>query len=118
MPDALSVSNPGLSLAFSEADGVTLVQCRGDLIYENSDFLKREVKGRIPDKGRMILDLSDVTRMDSAGLGAIVAVYLSARSRGCQFNLINLNQQIRNLLALSNLLSVFETFARQGIRMP
>jgi len=118
MPDAVIVSNPGLSLSVSEVDGVTLVQCRGDLMYENSDFLKREVKSRIPEKGRMILDLSEVTRMDSTGLGAIVAIYLSARSRGCQFNLINLNQQIRNLLALSNLLSVFETFGRHGVRMP
>ena len=118
MPEVVTVASAGLSLSISEVDGVTVVQCRGNLVYEDSDFLKREVKSRIPDKGRMILDLSEVTRMDSTGLGAIVAIYLSARSRGCQFNLITLNQQIRNLLALSNLLSVFETFGRQGIRMP
>ena len=118
MPDTVIVSNPGLSLSVSEVDGVTLVQCRGDLMYENSDFLKREVRSRIPDKGRMTLDLTALTRMDSSGLGAIVGLYLSARGRGCDFDLINLNKQIRDLLSISNLLSVFETCGRQGIRMP
>jgi anti-sigma B factor antagonist len=88
------------------------------LTVETSDFLKGEVKSRIPGKGRLVLDLSEVTRMDSSGLGTIVGLYLSARSRSCDFDLINLNRQIRDLLSISNLLSIFETCGRQGIRIP
>ena len=66
----------------------------------------------------MVLDLSDVTHMDSSGLGAIVGLYVCARGRSCDFDLINLNKQIRDLLAISNLLSIFETGGRQGIRIP
>jgi len=118
MPDPAIASTFGLSLDISALDGATVVRCRGTLTVESSDFLKREVKSRIPDKGRMVLDLSEVTRLDSSGLGAIVGLYLSARGRKCGFELINLNKQIRDLLAISNLLSIFETVGRDGIRMP
>ena len=112
------ISTSGLSLDISTLEDAVVVRCHGSLMVENSDFLKREVRSRIPIKGRMVLDLSELTRMDSSGLGAIVGLYLSARNKSCGLELINLNKQIRDLLAISNLLSIFETCARQGIRMP
>lgn len=118
MSDPQIVSNSGLSLSISVAPEATVVRCRGNLVYENSAFLKSEVKSRIPAKGCLTLDLTDVTRMDSSGLGTLVALYLSARSKSCELSLINLNKQIRELLAISNLLSIFETYGCQGIRMP
>src|ERR1700722_12594527 len=118
MPDPAMISTSGLSLRLSDLDGAIVVRCDGQLLLETSDFLKREVKSRIPEKGRMVLDLSEVTRMDSSGLGAVVGLYLSARGRSCDFDVINLNKQIRDLFAISNLLSVFETCGRQGMRMP
>jgi len=45
-------------------------------------------------------------------------LYLSARGRSCDLQLINPNKQIRDLLAISNLLSIFETVGREGMRMP
>ncbi len=118
MPEPVTISNPILNLIISEGEGATVVRCSGSLTLESSDFLKREVKSRMPEKGRLILDLSELSRMDSSGLGAMVGLYLSARGKSCDFELINLNKQIRNLFAISNLLSVFETCGRQGIRMP
>jgi anti-sigma B factor antagonist len=118
MTDPELLSTPGLRLQISTLADATVVQCHGSLTFENSDFVKREVKTRIPEKGRLVLDLSAVTRMDSSGLGTLVGLYLSARSRRCDFDLINLNKQIRDLLSMSNLLSVFETCGRHGIRMP
>jgi hypothetical protein len=53
-------------------------------------------------------------RAGSNGFG----LYLSARGRTCDLHLINLNKQIRDLLALSNLLSIFETVGREGMCMP
>ena len=118
MPDPALISTAGLRLDISTEEESIVVRCSGTLMYESSDFLKREVRSRIPDKGRMVLDLSDVSRMDSSGLGAVVACYLSARNRSCDFRLINLNKQIRDLLSLSNLLSVFEICGQQSLRMP
>ena len=118
MPDTAMIECPVLKLQVSELDGAVVVRCSGSMTLESSDFFKREVKSRIPEKGKLIVDLSDVSRMDSSGLGAMVGVYLSARGKSCELELINLNKQIRNLFAISNLLSVFETFGPQGIRMP
>jgi anti-sigma B factor antagonist len=118
MPDPAIISTYGLNLHISALENAIVVKCRGTLTVETSDFLKREAKSRIPEKGRMVLDLSEVTRMDSSGLGAVVGLYLSARGRSCDFDVINLNKQIRDLFAISNLLSVFETCGRQGMRMP
>jgi anti-sigma B factor antagonist len=118
MSDPAIISTSGLNLLIATHADAVVVNCRGSLTFENSDFGSREVKSRMPEKGRVVLDLSEVTRMDSSGLGAVVALYLSARSRSCDFDLINLNKQIRDLLAISNLLSIFETVGRHGMRMP
>ena len=118
MSELATVSNSVLSLHVSSEESATVLRCSGMLTLESSAFLKAEVKSRIPEKGRLVLDLSDVSRMDSSGLGAIVGLYLSAKGKNCDFEVINLNQQIRKLFAISNLLSIFETCGRQGIRMP
>lgn len=118
MPDSQIISDSGLTLSISVSPEAIVVQCRGNLVSQNAGFLKNEVKSRIPAKGCLILDLSDLTRMDSSGLGTLVGLYLSCHSKGCELRLINLNKQIRDLLAISNLLSVFESLGRQGIRMP
>ena len=89
MPDPAIISTSGLSLNISALEGAILVQCQGTLTFDSSDFLKREVKSRIPSNGRVVLDLTKITRMDSSGLGAIVRLYLSARGRSCDFDLIN-----------------------------
>jgi anti-anti-sigma factor len=118
MPDEATVSTRTLSLHISSEIGATVVRCQGNLTLENSAFLKTEAKCRIPENGRLILDLTDVGRMDSSGLGALIALYLSARGKHCGLELINLNQQIRKVLAISNLLATFEDTGRYGIRIP
>jgi anti-sigma B factor antagonist len=110
-------ARPALELQIKTADDATTVLCRGKLIVETSELLKREVKSRIAAKKRLVLDLSDLAKMDSSGLGAIVAIYVSAKAAGCELELINLNKQVRELLRLTNLLSVFATCGEQGIRL-
>jgi anti-anti-sigma factor len=56
--------------------------------------------------------------MDSSGLGALVALYISAKGAKCQLQLVNLSPRIRDLLSLTNVLSVFEECGRCGTRMP
>jgi anti-anti-sigma factor len=98
-------------------EGATVVECHGKLTAENAPLLKSEVRNMIPNQKRIILDLKEVPLMDSAGLGTIVGLYVSARTRRCAFELINANQQIRELFGISNLLSLFEAVGRQGGKM-
>ena len=108
----------GLRLRSYTWDDATVVECSGRLTAEHSDALKTHVRGAIPQARRIILDLKEVHRMDSAGLGAIVALYISAKKANCDLLLINYNKSIKDLLGLTNLLSVFEACAQTGMRLP
>ena len=55
-----------------------------------------------------MLDLTDISYMDSSGLGAIVGVYLSAKRQHCELKLINLNQRLQELFRITKLATVFE----------
>ncbi len=111
-----AVATMGLRVYAYKADDATIVQCGGTLTAEHCEALMSEVKHLIPHSKRIILDLNEVTRMDSAGLGAIAGLYASAGSAGCEFVLINYNKTVRDLLKITNLLSVFEACARTGAR--
>jgi anti-anti-sigma factor len=117
-PDPVAAATPGLTLHTHPWEDAIVVQCKGTLTVEHSDAMKTHVRALIPTTRRVILDLKEVTRMDSAGLGAIVGLYITAKKGGCELVLINYNKSIRHLLGLTNLLSVFESCAQSGMRLP
>lgn len=116
--DSPAPATTGLKLQTYSQDGSTIIQCGGKLTAEHSGALKAHVKVLIPDAKRIVIDLKEVTRMDSSGLGAIVGIYTSARKAKCEFLLINYNKSVKDLLGLTNLLTVFEACAQTGIRIP
>ena len=97
-----------LSLQVSTEGNATVVRCRGRLTAGVTDLLKNEVKRLIPDTKRIVLDLTDLSQMDSMGLGTIASLYVSATSAGCSLELINLSKRIRELFRMTNLLTLFE----------
>jgi anti-anti-sigma factor len=105
-----------LSLHTSASEDATVVLCTGRLTSETSVLLKTEVKALLLVKRRVILDLTELGYMDSAGLGTLVGLYISAKKVGCELQLVNLSPRIRELLGMSHLLSVFEACGRQGTR--
>jgi anti-sigma B factor antagonist len=100
----------------SSEDDAAVVRCSGRLTGETSLVLKEEVKPLLLVKRRVILDLTELGYMDSAGLGALVGLYISAKKAGCELQLVNLTPRIRDLLGMSHLLSVFEACGRHGTR--
>jgi anti-sigma B factor antagonist len=108
---------PRLTLDIDRTDNVTIVRCHGQLVSEVSHILYSKVRPMIPATKRIVLDLSDVTRMDSMGLGCLVGLYTSARAAGCELQLLNIGKRIRELLGLTNLLSVFTIIGEQGVRL-
>jgi anti-sigma B factor antagonist len=115
-PSAMPIA--GFMLRTATLDDATIVHCIGRLTSEHAGALKVHVRGIIPQTRRIVLDLSELVRMDSAGLGAIVGLYVSAKKDNCDLLLINYNKPIKDLLGLTNLLSTFEACARSGMRMP
>ncbi len=113
MPDEAVVSL--LTLDIVRKGNVAVVRCHGKLVAGVSDILYARVSQLIPDSKRIVLDLTELTHMDSMGLGTLVRLYVSARSAGCTLELINLGKRIRQLLGMTNLLAVFTTIGEQGI---
>ena len=99
-----------------ERDGDTaVVKCRGRLVAGATEELYQEVKDLLPQVKVVVVDLAELTYVDSSGLGTLVRLYSSARKLGCEFKLLHLGKQLRNLLKLTNLLSVFGQVEDQGI---
>ena len=83
---------------------VTTILCHGRVVSETSSQLKELVKPLIPHGGRIVLDLTDVSYVDSSGLGMLVGLKVSAIKEGyCRLELMNLSSRVKELLRLSNL---------------
>jgi anti-sigma B factor antagonist len=97
-----------LTLETLRAPDETIVRCIGRINSSTTALLQSTIRGLIPETESIILDLTDVSYMDSSGLGAIVGLYFSAKRQHCTLKLINLNQRLKELLRLTKLASVFE----------
>jgi anti-anti-sigma factor len=115
---ASQVPTPGFRTDSRSADGAVIVECHGNLTFQHAPQLRNKVRTLIPNEKCIILDLKEVPFMDSAGLGTIVTLYVSARTRGCKIELINISPALRTLLSMSNLLSLFEPVGRCGSKFP
>jgi anti-anti-sigma factor len=112
MTDLASGSAQGFHVQCNQSDATLVVECQGRLIFENAGTLKDAVRERISTCKHIVIDLTEVPHMDSSGLGSIVGLYVSARTRGCRIELVNASQQIRDLFSMTNLLSLFEPAGR------
>jgi anti-sigma B factor antagonist len=84
------------------------VRCIGKITSSTTRLFQTEVRNCIPETKRVVLDLTDVSYMDSSGLGTIVGLYLSAKRQQRELKLINLNQRLKELFRITNLAKVFE----------
>lgn len=106
-----------LTLEVDHAGVAVVVRCHGKLVAGEHDQLHSRVRQLIPHDKRIVLDLTDLVMMDSTGLGTLVRLYVAAKSAGCDLELINLNRRIRELLGLTNLLSVFTIIGENNLRI-
>jgi anti-sigma B factor antagonist len=97
-----------LSLETVRSPEETIVRCTGRINSATSAALQTTVRNLIPETKCVVLDLTDVSYMDSSGLGAIVSLYLSAKRQHCTLKLIHLNQRLQELFRLTKLAAVFE----------
>jgi anti-sigma B factor antagonist len=115
MPDAAAAKL--LTLDVEHKGKVFLVHCHGRLVAGVCNVLYDRVHELIPGSTRIVLDLTDLAFVDSMGLGTLVRLYVSAKSAGSCLELINLGKQVRELLGITNLLSVFADMCEKGINI-
>jgi anti-anti-sigma factor len=86
----------------------TTIHCHGKLVNQTAGQLKELVKPLIPQGGRILLDFADLEYLDSSGLGALVGLKVSALHQGLvKLELENLSPRIKDLLKMTNLLTLF-----------
>lgn len=96
----------------SEQNGITIIQPKGKITIGEGDVLLREeiTKLLAEDKKKLVLDLGDVSYMDSAGVGELVSVYTSVKNRGGELKLAALTKKIKDLLSITQLMTIFDTY--------
>ena len=95
-----------LNLTTDKTATETIVRCTGRITSATSSLLQNTIRGLMPETKTIVLDLTDVSYMDSSGLGTLVSLYLSAKKAKCKSRLINLNQRLKELFSITRLAQV------------
>src|SRR5215467_5901297 len=95
---------------------VTILDLKGKITLGEGDELLKEKVNSLVNQGhkKIVLNLAEVPYIDSAGLGEIVRTYTTVSRQGGSLKLLNLTKRITDLLAITKLLTVFETFESEG----
>jgi anti-sigma B factor antagonist len=95
-----------------QAGDVVIVDLNGKLTAGLGDQILRETIDELlgEEKKKILLNLSDVSFMDSAGVGELVAGLKTARNFGASLRLLNANERVHSTLYISRLLPVFELY--------
>jgi len=101
-----------LKIEEKEKSGVTILQLAGRVtLGDESSALRSKIKEVLAQgKTRLIIDLADVSYIDSAGLGTLVAGYTSAQNLGASMKLANLTKRFNEQLHITKLVTVFDVY--------
>jgi anti-sigma B factor antagonist len=100
-----------LRMSTRTVDGVMVVDCSGRLVFgEESASLRDTVKKLLAHSPKVVLNLHDVTHVDSGGLGTLVSLYTSARNAGGAVKLARLTQRVGDLLQITKLVTIFDVY--------
>ncbi len=91
---------------------VTVLDLKGKMtLGEGDELLKDKINSMLANgRKKLVLNLESVPYIDSAGLGEIVRTYTTVSRQGGSLKLLNLTKRIEDLLSITKLLTVFETF--------
>jgi anti-sigma B factor antagonist len=101
-----------MEIAERTVNEVTILDLKGKMTLGEGDELLKDKINSLLAAGRrkLLLNLEGVPYIDSAGLGEVVRTYTTVSRQGGSLKLLNLTKRIEDLLAITKLLTVFETF--------
>jgi anti-sigma B factor antagonist len=101
-----------LQMREHDVNGVSVVEIDGRIVLgeESNSFRERIKQLLAAGKKKIVLNLANVTYIDSAGLGTLVATFHSARSQGATLKLANLGTKFKEVLQVTKLMTVFDVY--------
>jgi anti-sigma B factor antagonist len=99
---------PELTFETEKTASEMTVRCTGTINSNTTDLLKTTVRNLMLENKTVVLDLGNVSYMDSSGLGAMVALYVSAKRSGCTLKVVKLNDRLKELFSIARLAPLFE----------
>ena len=105
-----------MDLQIRKADGITILDLSGKLtIGDASQSVRTAVRDLLLNGQREILiNLSEVTYMDSAGVGSLVGSFVTINNQKGHLKLMGLTAKTRHLMSLARLLTVFDTYDEEA----
>ena len=105
-----------LRMTDREVNGVSVIDLEGRIVLgEESNAFRERVKSLLAaGKKKIVLNLANVSYIDSAGLGTLVATFHSARSQGATLKLAHLGQKFKEVLQVTKLMTVFDTYDNEA----
>src|SRR5215216_4242578 len=101
-----------LNINERQAGDVTILDLSGKITIGEGSVQLREAVRRLLDDGKknILLNLGDVSYVDSSGIGELVSSYTTVGINGGHLKLLNLTKKIQDLLMITKLLTVFQTY--------
>jgi anti-sigma B factor antagonist len=105
-----------LKIDVRESGNVVILDLNGRItIGEEAAALRDTIRELIEDGHKnILLNLADVSYIDSTGLGQFVGSYATVTSKGGQLKLLNLEKKVQELMQITKLLTVFESFTNES----
>ncbi|MBZ5646675.1 MAG: STAS domain-containing protein [Acidobacteriia bacterium] len=93
-----------------QMDGVTIVDLSGRITLGEGSVVLRDAVRDLVGKGskKILLNLGDVTYIDSSGIGELVSAFTTVRNQGGELKLLNLTKKVHDLLQITKLYTVFD----------
>jgi anti-sigma B factor antagonist len=101
-----------VKLSTRQVGNVTVIDVAGRItLGEGSSALRETLRDLVTkNQNKILLNLADVTYIDSSGIGELVSGYTTVTNTGGSLKLLNLNKRVKDLLQITKLYTVFEVF--------
>lgn len=100
-----------LKISSRTVDGVKVIDCVGRIVFgDEASQLRETVKRELAENNRLVLNLGEVSYIDSGGIGTLVSLFTTARNAGGDIKLAHLTKRVGDLLQITKLITVFESY--------
>jgi anti-sigma B factor antagonist len=99
-----------MKVSIRQINGITVLDLNGRITLEEGSMVLRDTVRELLGQGqkKILLQLGEVTAIDSSGIGELVNAYTTVRAQGGELKLLNLSEKVQDLLQITKLHMVFD----------